>query len=86
MGIISSVSANGIQAAANASVQGGFEELLSADEAAKYLRMHVKTLQRLARENRVPCVRMGKYWRFRLSALDVWLTSQQNQVQPAVPC
>jgi excisionase family DNA binding protein len=57
-----------------------FEPLLSADEAAEHLRVHVKTLQKLARERRVPCVRMGKYWRFRLSALDQWVTAQQNRI------
>ena len=56
-----------------------FEPLLSADEAAEHLRIHPKTLQRLARERRVPCVRMGKYWRFRLTALDQWVTEQQNE-------
>ena len=61
-----------------------FEPLLTAEEAAEHLRIHVKTLQKLAREERVPCVRMGKYWRFRLSALDHWVMTQQNQSQPAV--
>ena len=56
-----------------------FEPLLSVDEAANRLRIHSKTLQRFAREGRVPCVRMGKYWRFRLSALDRWVTAQQNE-------
>jgi len=64
----------------------GFEPLLSADEAANHLRIHVKTLQKLARQRRVPCIRMGKYWRFHLSALDQWVTAQQNEVQPAVSC
>ena len=57
----------------------GFERLLDAGEAAAHLRIHVKTLQKLAREGRVPSVRMGKYWRFRLSALDRWVTTIQNQ-------
>jgi len=57
----------------------GFEPLLSADEAAEHLRIHVKTLQKLAREQKVPCVRMGKYWRFRLSSLDRWVAGQENQ-------
>jgi excisionase family DNA binding protein len=56
-----------------------FEPLLTAREASKLLRLHVKTLQRLAREQRVPAVRLGKYWRFRLSALDAWVVAQQNQ-------
>jgi hypothetical protein len=28
----------------------------------------------------VPCFRIGKYWRIRLSALDHWVTAQQNLV------
>jgi excisionase family DNA binding protein len=69
--------------AANSSL---FEPLLTADEAAKHLRVHVKTLQKLARDGRVPSVRMGKYWRFRLSTLDHWVTTIQNQVSQPVPC
>ena len=61
-----------------------FEPLLTAEEAAQHLRIHVKTVQKLAREQRIPCVRLGKYWRFRLSALDAWVTAQHNQIQPAV--
>jgi excisionase family DNA binding protein len=62
-----------------------FEPLLTAEEAAARLRMHTKTLQRYAREGRVPCIRQGKYWRFRLSSLDLWVRSHENQSQPAVP-
>jgi excisionase family DNA binding protein len=57
-----------------------FEPLLTAEEAAEHLRIHVKTIQKLAREGSIPCVRMGKYWRFRLSALDQWVTAQQNRI------
>jgi excisionase family DNA binding protein len=61
------------------SIDYKFEPLLTAHEAAEYLRVHVKTVQKLARKQIVPCVRMGKYWRFRLSVLDQWVTAQQNQ-------
>jgi len=61
------------------SAADGFEPLLTAGEAAEHLRIHVKTLQKLAREQKVPCVRMGKYWRFRLSSLDHWVITQENQ-------
>lgn len=57
-----------------------FEKLFSAKEAAHYLRIHVKTLQRLAREDRVPTARIGKYWRFRLSDLDRWVRQHQNRI------
>lgn len=57
-----------------------FEKLYSAEEAALFLRIHVKTLQRFAREGRVPCARIGKYWRFRLSDLDHWVRERDNRI------
>lgn len=53
-----------------------FESLLDASEAATLLRIHVKTLQSMARAGSIPCARMGKYWRFRKSALDAWVTDR----------
>jgi excisionase family DNA binding protein len=55
-----------------------FEPLLTAEEAAVHLRVHTKTLQRMARQHRIPCIRLGKYWRFRLSTLDDWLSTSEN--------
>ena len=57
-----------------------FERLYSAEEAAIYLRIHVKTPQRLARLGDVPAARIGKYWRFRLSDLDQWVREHQNRI------
>jgi excisionase family DNA binding protein len=56
-----------------------FEPLLSTDEASAHLRMHPKTLQRMARQGHVPSIRIGKYWHFRLSALDAWVRSIENR-------
>jgi excisionase family DNA binding protein len=53
-----------------------FEPFLDVPEAAKLLRIHPKTLQALARKGEVPCLRMGKYWRFRESSLDAWVQSK----------
>lgn len=52
-----------------------FEPLLTAEEAAKLLRIHPKTLVRLARDGEVPSSRLGRFWRFRASSLDAWLSS-----------
>jgi excisionase family DNA binding protein len=59
----------------NAAEETPFEELLDVQEAAKLLRIHPKTLQAIARSGEVPCLRMGKYWRFRASSLDAWVES-----------
>lgn len=50
-----------------------FEPLLGVPEAAALLCVHPKTVQALARAGTIPCVRMGKYWRFRASSLDAWV-------------
>jgi excisionase family DNA binding protein len=50
-----------------------FEPLLDSDEAATLLKIHPKTLQRLARNGEICGVHVGKLWRFRVSALNDWL-------------
>jgi excisionase family DNA binding protein len=53
-----------------------FERLLDSDEAASLLKIHPKTLQRLARQKRIVGVQIGKLWRFRVSALDDFLRAK----------
>jgi len=50
-----------------------FEPILNSHQAAALLQVHPKTLQRMAREGRVPAHRVGDLWRFRASELDAWL-------------
>ena len=47
-----------------------FEPLLDSHEAAVLLRLHPKTLHRMARERRIIGVKIGKSWRFRVSELN----------------
>jgi excisionase family DNA binding protein len=56
----------------------GFEPLLDASESARLLRIHPKTLQRLARVGRVPGYRVGRSWRYRASDLEMWLRSASH--------
>jgi len=51
----------------------GFEPLLDSEEAAALLKIHPKTLQKLARNGEVDAIHIGKLWRFRASALNRWL-------------
>jgi excisionase family DNA binding protein len=50
-----------------------FEPLLDSDEAAQLLKIHPKTLQRMARQKEIPGVQIGRLWRFRRSELNAWL-------------
>ena len=50
-----------------------FEPLLDSDEAAALLKIHPKTLQRMARRGEIPGIQIGKLWRFRASELARWV-------------
>ena len=52
-----------------------FERLLDNQEAAKLLNIHPKTIVQMARRGEIPAMRIGKFWRFRASALDKWVRS-----------
>jgi excisionase family DNA binding protein len=56
-----------------ATVLPEFEPFLDSDEAAALLKIHPKTLQRLARNGEICGKKVGKLWRFRVSALNEWL-------------
>lgn len=63
-----------------------FEPTLTSDQAAQLLKIHPKTLQRMARKGQVPAHRIGDLWRFRASELDSWLRSQSGRIRsPLVP-
>jgi excisionase family DNA binding protein len=67
-----------IQAESNFPVQPQptFEPVLDSEEAAALLKIHPKTLQKLARDGKIPGVRIGKLWAFRASTLNRWLESK----------
>lgn len=50
-----------------------FEPLLDSIEAAKLLKIHPKTLQKMARNGEIVGTQIGKLWRFRASVLNNWL-------------
>lgn len=53
-------------------------------EAAAHLRIHVKSVIRLARNGALPGLRLGKHWRFRYSELAAWEAAQlQSSCQPS---
>jgi len=48
-------------------------QVMTSVEAAEYLKMHVKTVCRLAKEGKIPAKKVGSEWRFLRSVLDGWL-------------
>ena len=64
-----------------------FEPYVDCRQAAEFLAMDWKTVQRLSRENKIPAhpiltgARRGRTtWRYKLSELDEWARTQQNSV------
>lgn len=53
-----------------------FEALVTPAEASAYLRVHPKTIIRLARQKAIPALRIGKHWRFRISDLIDWTATK----------
>ena len=48
--------------------------ILTVHEVAEYLRLSDAKVYRLAKERRLPAIRIGKSWRFRKDLLDNWLS------------
>jgi len=62
---------------------GSFEPLIDSATAAELLKVHRKTLERMALRGEVPAHKVGKFWRFRCSELDAWWRSRvQSGRQP----
>ncbi len=51
-------------------------QVMTSVEAADYLKMHVKTVCRLAKEGKIPAKKVGSEWRFLRGVLDRWLAEE----------
>jgi excisionase family DNA binding protein len=61
----------------------GIEVLLTTKEASQVLKIHPKVLERMAKRREVPALKVGKFWRYRATALDAWINSRlQSGSQP----
>lgn len=49
------------------------EELMTAPELARYLKVDLRTVYRYLKESQIPTLRMGGRWRFRRQDIDRWL-------------
>ncbi len=61
----------------------GLEEIITPIEVASLLRIHVKTVYRLAEQGLIPGKRIGRSWRFRKSSV-LELISREEQIEEKV--
>lgn len=53
----------------------------TAEEIAKYLRVHPYTVKRLARASKIPGFKVGDQWRFDVQEIEQW-KGNQGRVKP----
>ena len=61
----------------------GFGEIMTLEETAKYLKIGKSTLYKMAREGKIPAVKIANQWRFRWrfrkEDIDKWLQEIRNK-------
>ena len=50
----------------------------TAEEIAKYLRVHPYTVKRLARQGKIPGFKIGNQWRFDVEEIEEWKKGQRK--------
>lgn len=53
-------------------------EVLTFEEAKKYLKVSDSTLYRLVQRRKIPASKVGRSWRFRKEKLITWLEEKEN--------
>ena len=61
-----------------------FERLLDCGEVARLLHLHPKTVERMAREGRLPAFKVGRRWLFRTTHIDQWVSSLVHSTPASV--
>jgi excisionase family DNA binding protein len=59
-------------------IESSAPRLLTADELSERWQVPKTHVYRLAREGRVPVVRIGRYFRFREASIEAWERSQEG--------
>ncbi|MEM7118961.1 MAG: helix-turn-helix domain-containing protein [Chloroflexota bacterium] len=49
------------------------DDIMTVNEVAAYLKLHVSTVYKLAQEEKIPCKKIGGRWRFSRQRLKAWV-------------
>ena len=60
------------------------ENLMTAKEAAEYLKINYMTVYKLAQRGKIPATKVGGNWRFKKEILDEWIAQQAVSVRGVV--
>ena len=56
-------------------------DVLTIEELSAYLKIPKSTLYKLVREGKIPSQKIGRHWRFRKAAIDLWL-EETRTIEP----
>jgi len=59
-----------------------YPDILTTEQAAKYLQVDVKTIRGLCQVNRIPHRKVGRIYRFSRAALDAWIAGEGPPEHP----
>jgi excisionase family DNA binding protein len=57
------------------------DDILDANEVGKMLRVHPRTIIRLATQGKIPGFKVGDQWRFRREAINEYIREQEQRHQ-----
>ena len=60
-------------------------DILTAVEVATFLKVHPRTILRLAQDGRIPAMRLSKQWRFRRDRILEWMDGQMRSSVSGAP-
>ena len=67
-------------------IKGSMQEnLLTAEQVARYLRVDKFTVYRLITQKKIPAFKVGNQWRFKKKLLDDWLKKNSNLTSELEP-
>lgn len=52
------------------------EPLWTVNDVARYLRLEPETVRNMAREGKLPAIKVGRVWRFKANVIKNWVVMQ----------
>jgi len=58
-------------------------EIMTIKDLSSYLKINEKTIYKLAKQGKLPGVKIGGMWRFKKEAIDNWMMNTGKQIMEA---
>lgn len=55
------------------------DQIMTIKEVSEYLKVHERTVYRLAGKNEIPAFKVANAWRFRKEDIDAWIKTQVEE-------